>query len=158
MKNSLFFVILVFMYSISVHAQKYEIGLTTGIGISEGHINNKYEYEPNVHTNTRSIGLDFKFLFLREKQLSFYLGVGAGYVNNRYYYKYDDLVFGSTLGFIYFPQNFIKIPVSLGLDYNFYKKNSIGVQVHFQHNVGLNKDHLINFEGASSFLSGFKTA
>lgn len=134
-------------------SQSFEVGLATGIGISDRNIDGELKYVQNeIHSNFIPIELTFNYRFFAKKRIKPFVGTGLNYTNNNYFQNIRSDFYNYNVDEINFSQKHLAVPLRLGIDVAVFGKNSIGIQYERLYNFALNKESL--FVGSGTRVSG----
>lgn len=137
-----------FLLLVSTHyviGQKYELRLSSGIGISTTNIDSEDDrIVSEIPSKLIPICLDFNYKILPENKVNFFLGSGLKYLNNGYFQNLQSLEYGYNLREIKFTQKHLGFPLRFGSELKIFNSNYIGFQYEVQYNLALKKETQLN--------------
>lgn len=130
--------------------QSLEIGLYTGIGISDSNFASTIERIQNEnHYNFLPIELGLNYRINKLKTINPFIGTGIKLTKNKFYQNVQSLEFGYNVKQVYFSHWHLGIPIRIGVDKKLFGQNSFGIHYELQYNLALVEEEDLSGDGVA---------
>ena len=148
MKKHILFLLLIFCFSF-LNAQILEVRLSGGIGISDSKfkmptLENRSDHKYDQSLYNTLIYLEANYFLLNAKRMSLYLGTGIGFQKNNFYQNMIDKEYGYLLESVKFSENYVSIPLNMGLELATTKYFKLGLQYGLNYDIPLKTENEIS--------------
>ena len=155
MKNFLLsMMVLTFAFGF-LNAQKYEVRISSGIGISTSNIDSKSDWvEYEFHTRSIPICLDVNYKMLSRNRWDFYVGSGLKFISHGYLQNIKSLEYGYNIRALNFHQSNVVLPFRLSTEWKFFGANAFGFQYEFLYNFAAKREFVLGTEDFEHAING----
>ncbi len=149
------FIIITILFCSTLNAQNIELRLGSGIGLSQDNFETSSGWLNKEHRQKSfDFQVDGNYYFLNKNKFNAFAGLGLGFNRKAFQYDIESIDFGYSINSVVLSQDFISLPIRLGLEYKFSNENAIGFQFELSNNFDLNSEEQVISSDFNSAIRG----